>query len=162
MRGGNSNSRTTARAVAASGGYYVSMCADAASLQEPMRTGAAQGVVFVGLHAAADPGPHPDIHLFANISQDPVAIGKATADYATTTTGGLTVARSLAHVRYNYETTPFLYLELDGRRDYPAGGRPGGRGRGVERPTARRRDGASPDLLPPHQRPRPRQPLPPA
>jgi ribose transport system substrate-binding protein len=78
----------------------VSMCADAASLQEPMRTGAAQGVVFVGLHAAADPGPHPDIHLFANVSQDPVAIGKATADWPIADSGGKARVVVITHNEY--------------------------------------------------------------
>ena len=78
----------------------VSMCADAASLQEPMRTGAAQGVVFVGLHAAADPGPHPDIHLFANISQDPVAIGKATADWPIADSDGKARVVVITHNEY--------------------------------------------------------------
>jgi ribose transport system substrate-binding protein len=78
----------------------VSMCADAASLQDPMRAGAAQGVVFVGLHAAADPGPHPDIHLFANISQDPVAIGKAEADWTIADSNGKAHVVIISHNEY--------------------------------------------------------------
>jgi hypothetical protein len=64
------------------------------------RAGNTQGLTLSG---SAFGGLTRPPHLF---------FGKATADYATTTTGGLTVARSLAHVRYNYETTRFLFLEL--------------------------------------------------
>lgn len=50
---------------------------------------------------------------FGGITRPPhLFFGRAAADYATTSQDALVVARSLAHVRYNYETTPFLFLEL--------------------------------------------------
>jgi hypothetical protein len=64
------------------------------------RTGNAQGVT---LSASAFGGITRPPHLF---------FGKAATDYATTTNDALVVARSLAHVRYNYETTRFLFLEV--------------------------------------------------
>ena len=60
----------------------IAMCADAASLQDPIKDGLAQGIAFVGLHAAATPGPHPEINLFFNISEAPEAIGPLEADVA--------------------------------------------------------------------------------
>ena len=41
----------------------IAMFADAASLQDPIKAGVAQGIKFVGLHAAGLPGPQPDLHL---------------------------------------------------------------------------------------------------
>lgn len=50
---------------------------------------------------------------FGGITRPPhLFFGKASADYATTTDSVLTVARSLLHLRYNYEATPLVYLEL--------------------------------------------------
>ena len=50
---------------------------------------------------------------FGGITRLPhLVFGKASADYATTTNATLIVARSLAHVRYNYETTQRLSLEV--------------------------------------------------
>src|SRR3569833_1206350 len=42
----------------------IAMFADAASLQDPIKKGVAAGIKFVGLHAASEPGPVPDLHLF--------------------------------------------------------------------------------------------------
>lgn len=64
------------------------------------RAGNSQGMT---LSASAFGGVTRSPHLF---------FGKAAADYATTTKEELIVARSLLHLRYNYETSPFLYLEL--------------------------------------------------
>lgn len=51
--------------------------------------------------------------LFGGVTRPPhLFFGKAAADYATTADDVPTVARSLAHLRYNYVTTPFLYLEV--------------------------------------------------
>ena len=60
----------------------IAMFADAASLQDPIKAGVAQGIKFVGLHAAGLPGPQPDLNLFVNIQEDPREIGKAEADWA--------------------------------------------------------------------------------
>ncbi len=78
----------------------VAMCADAASLQAPIEAGAAKGIVFIGLHAAADPGPHPDLHLFVNISQDPIEIGQAEADWAIADSGGTAKVVVITHNEY--------------------------------------------------------------
>jgi ribose transport system substrate-binding protein len=48
----------------------IAMFADAASLQDPIKAGVAQGIKFVGLHAAGLPGPQPDLNLFVNIQED--------------------------------------------------------------------------------------------
>jgi Protein of unknown function, DUF481 len=64
------------------------------------RAGNSQGAT---LAASAFGGVTRPPHLF---------FGKAAADYATTKENTLIVARSLLHIRYNYETTPFLYLEV--------------------------------------------------
>ena len=60
----------------------IALFADAASLQDPIKAGVAQGIKFVGLHAAGLPGPQPDLNLFVNIQEDPREIGKAEADWA--------------------------------------------------------------------------------
>ncbi|HTW26737.1 MAG TPA: substrate-binding domain-containing protein [Acetobacteraceae bacterium] len=55
--------------------------ADAASLQGPIKQAQAKGIVIVGIHATAFPGPQPDLGLFVNIQQDPRDIGRAQADW---------------------------------------------------------------------------------
>ena len=55
--------------------------ADAASLQPQIKEAPTQGIVVVGIHAAALPGPQPDLGLFYNIQQDPRDIGNAQADW---------------------------------------------------------------------------------
>ncbi len=60
----------------------IALFADAASLQDPIKAGVAQGIKFVGLHAAGLPGPQPDLHLVFNIEEDPREMGKAEADWA--------------------------------------------------------------------------------
>jgi ribose transport system substrate-binding protein len=76
------------------------MFADAASLQDPIRTAAAQGIPVVGLHAAATPGPQPDLHLFFNIQQDTVAIGQAQADWIIAHSKGTARVVVLSHNEY--------------------------------------------------------------
>ena len=74
----------------------IAMFADAASLQDPIKAGVAQGIKFVGLHAAGYPGPQPDINLFVNIQEDPVEIGKAEAAWVIADSStGLTAATLL-------------------------------------------------------------------
>jgi ribose transport system substrate-binding protein len=62
--------------------------ADAASMQEPIKEAAAQGIPIVGIHAAALPGPNEELGLFTNIQQDPRDIGKAQADWIIADSGG--------------------------------------------------------------------------
>jgi ribose transport system substrate-binding protein len=54
---------------------------DFTSLQAQVQVAREKGIVFVGIHAAARPGPQPNLGLFVNIGQDPAAIGRAQADW---------------------------------------------------------------------------------
>jgi ribose transport system substrate-binding protein len=78
----------------------IAMFADAASLQDPMKAGVAQGIKFVGLHAAGYPGPQPDINLFVNIQEDPVEIGKAEAAWVIADSNGTANVVILSHNEY--------------------------------------------------------------
>jgi ribose transport system substrate-binding protein len=78
----------------------IAMFADAASLKDPIRAGVAQGIKFVGLHAAGLPGPQPDLNLFVNIQEDPVEIGKAEADWAIADSNGTARVVILTHNEY--------------------------------------------------------------
>jgi ribose transport system substrate-binding protein len=48
----------------------IAMFADAASLKDPISSGVAQGIKFVGLHAQTSVRS-PDLNLFVNIQEDP-------------------------------------------------------------------------------------------
>jgi ribose transport system substrate-binding protein len=78
----------------------IAFFADAASLQDPIKAGVAQGIKFVGLHAAGLPGPQPDLHLFVNIQEDPREIGKAEADWAIADSNGKAHVVVLSHNEY--------------------------------------------------------------
>jgi ribose transport system substrate-binding protein len=78
----------------------IALFADAASLQDPIKAGVAQGIKFVGLHAAGYPGPQPDINLFVNIQEDPVEIGKAEAAWVVADSNGTARAVVLSHNEY--------------------------------------------------------------
>jgi ribose transport system substrate-binding protein len=78
----------------------VAMCADAASLQGPIKEGLERGIAFVGLHAAATPGPHPEINLFFNISEAPEAIGPLEADVAIDASDGHAHVVVVTHNEY--------------------------------------------------------------
>ena len=78
----------------------IAMFADAASLQGPIKAGVAQGIKFVGLHAAGLPGPQPDLNLFVNIEEDPREIGKAEADWAIANSNGKARVVILSHNEY--------------------------------------------------------------
>jgi len=78
----------------------IAMFADAASLQDPIKAGVAQGIKFVGLHAAGYPGPQPDINLFVNIQEDPVEIGKAEAAWVIADSEGKANVVILSHNEY--------------------------------------------------------------
>jgi ribose transport system substrate-binding protein len=83
----------------------IAMLADAASLQDPIKKGVAQGIKFVGLHAAAEPGPAPDLNLFYNIQQDTKEIGKAEADWIIADSGGKARVVILSHNEYAIAAT---------------------------------------------------------
>jgi ribose transport system substrate-binding protein len=78
----------------------IALFADAASLKDPIRAGVAQGVKFVGLHAAGLPGPQPDLNLFVNIQEDPREIGKAEAAWAIADSNGKARVVVLSHNEY--------------------------------------------------------------
>jgi len=78
----------------------IALFADAASLKDPIKTGVAQGIKFVGLHAAGMPGPQPDLNLFVNIQEDPREIGKAEAAWAIADSDGKARAVVLSHNEY--------------------------------------------------------------
>jgi ribose transport system substrate-binding protein len=78
----------------------IAMFADAASLKDPIKAGVAQGVSFVGLHAAGLPGPQPDLNLFVNIQEDPREIGKAEAQWAIADSDGKARVVILTHNEY--------------------------------------------------------------
>jgi len=78
----------------------IALFADGASLQDPIKAGVAQGIKFVGLHAAGLPGPQPNINLFVNIQEDPREIGKAEADWAIADSNGSARVVILSHNEY--------------------------------------------------------------
>jgi len=78
----------------------IAMFADAASLKDPIKAGVAQGIKFVGLHAAGLPGPQPDLNLFVNIQEDPREIGKAEAAWAIADSDGKARVVVLSHNEY--------------------------------------------------------------
>lgn len=55
--------------------------ADIASLQEPVQTAREQGIIVLGIHGLAFPGPDEKMGVFYNIQQDPRDIGRAQADW---------------------------------------------------------------------------------
>jgi ribose transport system substrate-binding protein len=78
----------------------IALFADGASLQDPIKAGVAQGIKFVGLHAAGLPGPQANLNLFVNIQEDPREIGKAEADWAIADSGGTARVVILSHNEY--------------------------------------------------------------
>jgi len=54
---------------------------DAVGLQDCLKQADSSGIVIVGVHGAATPGPQPSLHLFTNVSSDPSQIGIAMADF---------------------------------------------------------------------------------
>ncbi len=78
----------------------IAMCADAASLQGPIKEGLEKGIIFIGLHAAATPGPHPELNLFFNISEPPDAIGPLEADVAIADSDGHAHVVVVTHNEY--------------------------------------------------------------
>jgi ribose transport system substrate-binding protein len=78
----------------------IALFADAASLKDPIKAGVAQGISFVGLHAAGLPGPQPDLNLFVNIEEDPRAIGQAEGAWAIADSDGKARVVILTHNEY--------------------------------------------------------------
>jgi ribose transport system substrate-binding protein len=78
----------------------IAMFADAASLKDPIKSGVAEGISFVGLHAAGLPGPQADLNLFVNIQEDPREIGKAEAQWAIADSDGKARVVILSHNEY--------------------------------------------------------------
>jgi ribose transport system substrate-binding protein len=79
--------------------------ADIASLQEPVKAAAAQGIVLVGIHGWAFPGENKDLGVFYNIQQDPREIGKAQADWVIDHSGGKARAVVTTHCEYQIACT---------------------------------------------------------
>lgn len=78
----------------------IAMFANAATLQGPIKTAVQRGIVMIGLHAAAEPGPQPSVHLFTNLESDPAEIGRAEADYIIAATNGNAKVVVLTHNEY--------------------------------------------------------------
>ena len=74
--------------------------ADAASLKDPIGEANAKGIVVVGIHATAFPGPQPDVGLFVNIQQDPRDIGRAQADWIIAHSNGTARVVVTSHCEY--------------------------------------------------------------
>jgi ribose transport system substrate-binding protein len=74
--------------------------ADAASLQPQIKDANAKGIVVVGIHATAFPGPQPDLGLFVNIQQDPREIGRAQADWVIAHSDGKARVVVTSHCEY--------------------------------------------------------------
>ncbi|MCB8882260.1 substrate-binding domain-containing protein [Acidisoma cellulosilytica] len=55
--------------------------ADASALQGPIAQAVAAGIPVVGIHAAAFPGPDPELNLYDNITSNPAEIGETQAAY---------------------------------------------------------------------------------
>jgi ribose transport system substrate-binding protein len=67
----------------------IAICADAASLQQPITTANQRGIIVMGVHAADSTGPVPKLGLFCNIAEDPESIGRAEADWVIANSNGL-------------------------------------------------------------------------
>jgi len=79
--------------------------ADIASLQDAVKTGAEEGIVLVGIHGWAFPGPNKDLGVFYNIQQDPRDIGKAQADWIIADSDGKARVVVTTHCEYQIACT---------------------------------------------------------
>ena len=61
---------------------------DANEQASAIEEAAKQGIVLLGWHAAAAPGPHAKLPIFTNITTDPLAVAKAAASYAVADSDG--------------------------------------------------------------------------
>jgi ribose transport system substrate-binding protein len=73
---------------------------DATAQKTLVQQAADQGITIVGWHAAANPGPQPDLHLFTNIQSDPVDTAVITADYVIAQTDGTAQVAILTDSQY--------------------------------------------------------------
>lgn len=55
---------------------------DANEQATAIQDAAKQGIILVGWHASAAPGPHPSLPIFTNITTDPLEVAKSAASYA--------------------------------------------------------------------------------
>jgi ribose transport system substrate-binding protein len=79
--------------------------ADIASMQDAVREGARQGIVLVGIHGWAFPGPNKELGVYYNIQQDPREIGAAQADWIIAHSGGKARAVVTTHCEYQIACT---------------------------------------------------------
>ncbi|MGH7056626.1 MAG: substrate-binding domain-containing protein [Acetobacteraceae bacterium] len=61
---------------------------DAHALQKPIKEAIARGIPVIGIHAAAYPGPNPQLGLYMNITSNPADIGRSEAAYVIAATNG--------------------------------------------------------------------------
>ncbi|MCC7022465.1 MAG: substrate-binding domain-containing protein, partial [Thermomicrobiales bacterium] len=73
---------------------------DATAMKTLVQQAADQGITIVGWHAAANPGPQPDLHLFTNIQSDPVETAVITADYVIAQSDGTAQVAILTDSQY--------------------------------------------------------------
>lgn len=79
--------------------------ADIASMQEAVKAGAEQGIVLVGIHGWAFPGPNEELGVYYNIQQDPRDIGKAQADWIIAHSEGTARVVVTTHCEYQIACT---------------------------------------------------------
>jgi ribose transport system substrate-binding protein len=79
--------------------------ADAPSLQPQVQDAKAKGIVVVGIHATAMPGPQPQYGVFYNIQQDPREIGRAQADWIILHSNGTARVVVTTHCEYQIACT---------------------------------------------------------
>jgi ribose transport system substrate-binding protein len=70
------------------------------SVEGTINEARAKGIVLVGIHATAFPGPQPDVGLFVNIQLDPRDIGRAQADWIIANSDGKARVVVTAHCEY--------------------------------------------------------------
>ena len=61
---------------------------DATEQASAVEAAAKQGIVVLGWHSYATPGPHPKLPIFTNITTDPLEVAKAAASYAVADSDG--------------------------------------------------------------------------
>ncbi len=89
---------------------------DAAGQQLALREARAQGVPVVGWHAAPTPGPDPRLHLFTNVTSDPVAVARLAADYAIADSNGTAGVAIFTDSEYAIDTRTATLMAEDVRK----------------------------------------------
>jgi ribose transport system substrate-binding protein len=74
--------------------------ADGASLKPQIQDANSKGIVVIGIHGAAFPGPQPDIGLYTNITQDAREIGRAQADWIIVHSDGMARVVVTSHCEF--------------------------------------------------------------